>query len=76
MCQMPILLYGHAEEALWHVFLVRIFGLASAALALFFGGAIGNAVRGVSLDRNEMLSLCALALHGSLWIIQFSGKVA
>ena len=36
---------------LWHTACDTVFGLASAALALVFGVALGNVVRGVPLNR-------------------------
>jgi len=40
----------HIESAEWRQFWSVVFGLASTALALVFGVALGNVVRGVPLD--------------------------
>src|SRR6201982_2698039 len=40
----------HIETAEWRQFWSVVFGLASTALALVFGIALGNVVRGVPLD--------------------------
>jgi len=42
----------HLDNPLWRPFWGTVFGLASAALALLFGIALGNVVRGVPLDRS------------------------
>ena len=42
---------NHIDSAPWQQFWSTVFGLASAALALVFGIALGNVVRGVPLDR-------------------------
>jgi cytochrome bd ubiquinol oxidase subunit II len=39
----------HIEDKLWKGFFDAIFGLASILLAIFFGAALGNVVRGVPL---------------------------
>ena len=41
---------GHMDSAQWQQFWSTIFGFASAALALVFGIALGNVVRGVPID--------------------------
>lgn len=41
---------SHASDPLWIAFWDRTFALASAALALFFGVALGNVLRGVPLN--------------------------
>ena len=43
---------GHIESDLWRQLWSTVFGLASAALALVFGIALGNVVRGVPLDQS------------------------
>src|SRR5271167_3937014 len=40
----------HIEDKLWKGFFDAIFGLASILLAIFFGAALGNVVRGVPLN--------------------------
>src|SRR3984957_4775627 len=42
----------HVDSPLWRPFWSTVFGLASAALALLFGVALGNVVRGVPLDQS------------------------
>ena len=41
---------SHVESELWHVFWDVIFSVASALLAIFYGTALGNVVRGVPID--------------------------
>jgi cytochrome bd ubiquinol oxidase subunit II len=43
---------SHMDSAQWQQFWSTVFGLASAALALVFGIALGNVVRGVPLDQS------------------------
>jgi cytochrome bd ubiquinol oxidase subunit II len=40
----------HIQDKLWKGFFDAIFGLASILLAIFFGAALGNVVRGVPLN--------------------------
>jgi cytochrome d ubiquinol oxidase subunit II len=42
----------HVDSPLWRPLWGTVFGLASAALALLFGIALGNVVRGVPLDQS------------------------
>jgi cytochrome d ubiquinol oxidase subunit II len=42
--------HSHVDGPLWRPLWSTVFGLASAALALVFGLALGNVVRGVPLD--------------------------
>ena len=42
---------NHLESAVWHPFWDVVFGGASGLLAIFFGAALGNVIRGVPLDR-------------------------
>jgi cytochrome d ubiquinol oxidase subunit II len=42
---------AHVDHPLWQPLWSTVFGLASAALALLFGVALGNVVRGVPLDQ-------------------------
>lgn len=44
--------HAHVEVPLWRSFWSTIFGLTSALLALLFGVALGNVVRGVPLDQS------------------------
>ena len=41
---------NHVDSGLWRSFWDVVFGGASALLAIFFGAALGNVVRGVPLD--------------------------
>ena len=41
---------SHLEGPVWHSFFDGIFSLSSALLAIFFGAALGNVVRGVPLQ--------------------------
>jgi cytochrome bd ubiquinol oxidase subunit II len=43
---------SHMDSELWQQLWSTVFGLASAALALVFGVALGNVVRGVPLDQS------------------------
>ncbi len=43
-------LRSHIQNDLWHSFWDGVFALSSALLAIFFGAALGNVVRGVPLD--------------------------
>ncbi len=40
----------HIQEAVWKGFFDAIFGISSILLAIFFGAALGNVVRGVPLN--------------------------
>src|SRR5579883_2041940 len=40
----------HLEERVWQHFFDAIFGLASILLAIFYGAALGNVIRGVPLN--------------------------
>jgi cytochrome d ubiquinol oxidase subunit II len=40
---------GHLDDPLWHSFFDAIFAGASVLLAIFFGAALGNVIRGVPL---------------------------
>src|SRR6201995_1365425 len=40
----------HIEQGMWKGFFDTIFGLSSILLAIFFGAALGNVVRGVPLN--------------------------
>ena len=43
---------NHVESPVWHPLWDAVFSIASALLAIFFGAALGNVVRGVPLDRS------------------------
>jgi cytochrome d ubiquinol oxidase subunit II len=43
-------LRGHSDDPLWHSFFDFIFTVSSALLAIFFGAALGNVIRGVPLN--------------------------
>jgi cytochrome d ubiquinol oxidase subunit II len=45
---------SHQENPLWREFWDTVFSLASALLAVVFGAALGNIVRGVPLDQNGL----------------------
>jgi cytochrome d ubiquinol oxidase subunit II len=47
---MGVELRSHVDDPLWRSFFDFIFSLASLLLALFFGAAVGNVVRGVPLN--------------------------
>ena len=49
---LAIELRGHVASLLWGTFWDGAFFLASALLALFFGAALANVVRGVALDQS------------------------
>lgn len=42
----------HVDDPLWQSFWSTVFGLSSGALALVFGVALGNVIRGVPLDES------------------------
>src|ERR1700693_5909441 len=41
---------AHIESAVWHSFFDTVFSVSSILLAVFFGAALGNVIRGVPLD--------------------------
>jgi cytochrome bd ubiquinol oxidase subunit II len=43
-------LRGHIDQPLWRSFWDAVFSISSLLLAIFFGAALGNVVRGVPLD--------------------------
>jgi cytochrome d ubiquinol oxidase subunit II len=45
---------SHQENPLWHEFWDTVFSLASALLAVVFGAALGNVVRGVPVGRQGL----------------------
>jgi cytochrome d ubiquinol oxidase subunit II len=48
---LSIELRNHVDNGLWRSFWDTLFALGSALLAIFFGAALGNVVRGVPLDQ-------------------------
>src|SRR5579863_1905965 len=50
-------LRSHIESPLWKSFWDLVFGASSALLALLYGAALGNVVRGVPLDANGFFFL-------------------
>ena len=50
-------LRSHVDNAEWRTFWDAVFALASALLALLFGVALGNIVRGLPLDSEEATTL-------------------
>ena len=48
---------NHIDSPVWKPFWDVVFGGSSALLAIFFGAALGNVVRGVPLDRTA-ISFC------------------
>ncbi|MFB3915696.1 MAG: cytochrome d ubiquinol oxidase subunit II [Terriglobales bacterium] len=45
-------LRSHVDGVVWRGFFDGIFSLASILLAIFYGAALGNVIRGVPLDKN------------------------
>lgn len=65
---------GVVNNAMWHSIWDKAFGVASLLLALFFGAALGNVVRGVNLGGVE-LAFSKYEAHyffTPLWNEQFS----
>ena len=50
----------HIQEPVWQGFFDTIFGVSSILLAIFFGAALGNVVRGVPLNRRRLLLRAAV----------------
>jgi cytochrome d ubiquinol oxidase subunit II len=95
---------NHLHSAVWEPIWDFLFSASSLLLAVFFGAALANVVRGVPLDSSGyffeplwtnfqlgeetgildwytilvgVLALCALVLHGSLWVqLKTSGPVS
>ena len=95
---------NHLHSAVWEPIWDFLFSASSLLLAVFFGAALANVVRGVPLDASGyffeplwtsfrlgeetgildwytilvgVLALCALVLHGSLWVqLKTSGPVS
>jgi cytochrome bd ubiquinol oxidase subunit II len=54
---MSIELRAHFEDELWRTFFNGVFFLASALLAVFFGAALANVIRGVPIEANNYFFL-------------------
>jgi cytochrome d ubiquinol oxidase subunit II len=50
-------LSNHLEMGVWHTLLDRLFGISSALLAIFFGAALANVIRGVPLQADGFFFL-------------------
>jgi cytochrome bd ubiquinol oxidase subunit II len=50
-------LRGHSQDPLWRTFFDGLFALASALLAIFFGAALANVVRGVPIGADDYFFL-------------------
>ena len=48
---------NHVTDAMWQAFWDAVFGVASALLALLFGVAFGNVVRGVPIDASRSFTM-------------------
>ena len=53
-------LRSHMDSPVWQPFWDLVFGGSSALLAILFGAALGNVVRGVPLDSKRILLLASL----------------
>ena len=53
---------GHLEDRLWQTWWDFVFGVSSVLLAVLFGAALGNVIRGVPLDERGRFSM-ALFTH-------------
>jgi cytochrome d ubiquinol oxidase subunit II len=53
---------GHLEDPLWRTWWDFVFGVSSVLLAVLFGAAFGNVIRGVPLDQSGKFSM-ALFTH-------------
>lgn len=65
---------NHVESPVWAPFWDRTFGISSALLAIFFGAALGNVVRGVPLDKNGDFFLplwTHWGVHGDVGILDW-----
>src|SRR5216684_4250930 len=64
----------HLDSPLWRPFWSTVFGLASAALPILFGIALGNVVRGVPLDQSGYFFLplwTKLSASGEVGIVDW-----
>ena len=48
---------SHIEEPLWRAFWDTVFQLSSLALAVLFGAALGNLMRGFAIDKDGVLDI-------------------
>ena len=65
---------GHIRDRLWQTFWDFVFAVASALLALLFGLAIGNVIRGVPLDGSGKFSMplfTDFGVHGRVGILDW-----
>ena len=66
-------LRNHLDMGVWRTLLDGVFGLASALLAIFFGAALANVLRGVPLQADGFFFLplwtnCRPASPPAFWI--------
>jgi cytochrome d ubiquinol oxidase subunit II len=78
---LAIELRSHHGNALWRQFFDVVFGIASTALALIFGVALGNVLHGVPLDQSGTFELSLFAgqpgEHGAIdWYTASVGAFA
>ena len=50
-------LANHLDMGVWHTLLDRLFGISSALLAIFYGAALANVIRGVPLQADGFFFL-------------------
>ena len=65
---------GHLDDALWQSFWDFVFALSNLLLAVLFGAALGNVLRGVPLDENGKFSLPLFThfdTHGHVGILDW-----
>jgi cytochrome d ubiquinol oxidase subunit II len=65
---------SHVESPVWRPLWDMVFGVASALLAIFFGAALGNVVRGVPLDASGFFFLplwTDFGVNGALGILDW-----
>ena len=65
---------SHVESVVWRPLWDVVFGIASALLAIFFGCALGNVVRGVPLDASGYFFLplwTGFGINGPLGILDW-----
>jgi len=55
---------GHLSDPLWQTFWDFVFAVANFALALVFGAALGNVIRGVPIDEKARFSLALFTDFG------------
>lgn len=67
-------LRNHIDSPIWHPLWDLTFGIASALLAVFYGAALGNVVRGVPLNRDGEFFLplwTHWGVHGNVGILDW-----